>query len=205
MSPSSSKSATHERMQRVVRKTVMRQLRNNEEHKFLDASAGGNITVDYTGTINPVGLVTTGTGISNKIGSQIRPLYLELRAQLEATTALSVRYVVFSDTMTVAGATPLTSDVLSTTGSAFSTISPYNFENVITNKRFKIHHDITISGDPDGPGSVHYERRVPLGGIIGFQTGNVYYKNALWLLVISDNAVATGTQRWYTRLVFTDA
>ncbi len=183
---------------------IQRAIRKSEEVKFLDNSSGGNTTVDYTGLINNISLVTTGTGVSNKIGSSIHPRWLELRIVIDPTASNTWRYIVFQDTMAT-GAAPITSDVLSTVGSTYATVSPYNFENYRTNKRFKIHLDHTIGASTGGPGAISYTKRIPLGGFIGFQTGNVLYKNTLYILFISDSAAAVGVQRWYTRLCYTDA
>ncbi len=191
----------------VTKKQVRDMIKSTKqlaEMKFLDNSSGATVTYDWNGAIFSLSNVATGTGISNKIGSSIRPKRIELNCDASSSaTSLFFRFILFQDNEQL-GTTPAVTDILSTIGSSYAIVSPYNFEYAYTAKRFKILADKTLNVGTGGPANQLAKINRLMKGTISFQTGNVNGKNSLYLIVISDQSTAAGGVRWYSRLYFQD-
>jgi hypothetical protein len=183
---------------------IARYLRKHEEVKYSDGSPGATLSFDYTGVIYNLSNVPVSTSNISSIGNQISPRWYEIRAKMEVSAVCSYRFLVFQDTQNL-GSSPATSDVIQSVTTAYAPVSALNFDNTVTQKRFKILLDKTFALDPDSNGALQFKRRIPLSGTIGRVTGATSGKNSLFLLIISDTSSPTGNLWAYWRLAFTDA
>lgn len=167
---------------------------------YNDASSGATTTYDWTGVVHDITGIAVGAGPTGRTTSRVHLRSIELRATWLQSNAYHFRFVLVQDTMG-SGTTPSPSDILQTVGGVFSVISPYNFDQVVAAHRFRIlcdHHVYPNEGSSTGP-IKFFEVSKKLRGEMDFVGGNDT-RNALYLMVVSDQSTAVGAVRWYTRV-----
>jgi len=172
---------------------------NNIEYKIHELT--NNASYDYNGTVSSLlsGL-SQGTQDTQRIGDSMKNQNLTFRFYTSRNTADSiVRIMVIRDDQNKISAV---TDVLQASGSAFSVLSPKNYD-----KRFqsKILYDRTFVLDVDQT-TIKREMVIPLGFHSQFQSGGTTINTGDIKLLIVSNLVTSNlpSVAWYSRVTFTD-
>lgn len=172
----------------------------NTEYKIHDYQATYTNTITYGGTVSSLVAIGQGAAQSQRVGDSIKLQNLMLRMSLgELTNKHRLRVIIFNDKN---GDTVSTAaDMLQTTGSAYSVISPKYYPERF---RTKILYDRVFSFDADEEFQV-YRKLIPLNFHVNYSPGTTsVYTNNLKILLINDSATGVGDHRVFARITYTD-
>lgn len=195
-----------------IRKVVKSELKKEIEHKWYDRWSTGNADNSALAIASPMTGFVRGTGVSNYIGSSIRPTSLEIRGQLLATDAPAniMRMTIIQDRTTSAGG-PTLGTLYNTALGAPPIFAPFNkdFSDTYTLIKDKI---FLLTND--GAGASNFLPRNFRIFISGKKLRNLKFtvaagtadSGAIWICFVSDSSVAAHpTWNMTTRLNYTDA
>lgn len=175
-----------------------------EEKYFDQIQAFNPITA---GNMVCISDITRGVEVTQRVGNEVYLKHLEVRLSAylnSSTTRASIRYIFFVDTMGVNQPSP--PDLLDNglLGTAYTDISPYNWDY---RKRFRIKRDKVLSLTRGGPNEYLQESfTIPLN-IKGYNIGaGTTFKNAVYIFIVGSetNVLNLSTFQYGIRLHYTD-
>lgn len=174
----------------------------NCEKKYADIAYSGGI--DYNGAINLITNIAQGSDVGNRDGNSIlvRSLNFKQVWRIVGTTDTNVRTIIFLDTQNT-GSAPTVSDVLQAIGTVTAPLSPLQVDHLT---RYKILGDYKFILSVNDKSSREIARYMKLYFHEKF-TGPLatdIYKNALYVLNISDKIASVPTVEAYHRLGYYD-
>lgn len=171
----------------------------NSELYTADTTA--NINPSSTGSIIPLNEIAQGDDVGNRTGNSIlaKSLLIRIIAAMNATAITTfVRIIVFQDTSSL-GTLPTVGDVLQTV----STTAPLDVDHF---GRYVILRDKLLSMDDSSRQTFNLKWFLRLNTHIKFTgtTASDYYKNSLFMLILSDQATNTPSLEYNVRLRYHD-
>lgn len=183
---------------KTLAKRVAR-IESQVDKKAFDYSTAG--AIDYSGSVNYLSGLTTGSNFVDRIGDIIKPTYLDYKVVWYAHASAvdsTCRTIIFQDTSNQ-GTSPTPAEVLNTITSPLAVISPFVFQY---KSRFKVLFDKKISLSSNRVG--HITARIPASKMnhIHYSGSTTGIKGSLYCLNICDKVVNTPTISMYSRLSF---
>lgn len=171
----------------------------NVEHQKVDQQV--NTTISNTPNITHITAIAVGDAEGSRTGNSVLLKYLYLKHYYTINTSANftrLRVVVVRDKQQIADTAPAYTDVYETT----STISLLNKNTV---GRFDILYDRLVNMDAQRP-SASWDKYIRLNSHVRYNgTANTdQQKGAIYLMVVSDQAVNTPTAVIQTRLMYID-
>lgn len=174
----------------------------NCEKKYADLSYSGSI--DYNGAINLITNIPQGSDVGNRDGNSIlvRSLNFKQVWRMTGTTDTNVRTIIFLDTSNT-GSAPTVTDVLQYVGSVTAPLSPLQVDHLT---RYKILRDFKYILSTNDKSSREIAQYIKLYFHEKFTGPNAtdIYKNAVYVLNISDKIASLPTVEAYHRLGYYD-
>lgn len=187
------------------------------EMYYLDTPAPGGVgtTISWAGNIDLVSGIAQGDDNNNRSGNVVTARSLEIRADiwgngLDLFNGVVVRALLVQDKENT-GTAPTVADILQVTGTTQSVVSPYHVDhlpryNIMMDRvlTFKAHNSLTATTYiPDRHQLI---KKIRLNSKLHFTANGAtnVYKNALYLVFISDSATNDPQVTWYTRLGYND-
>lgn len=183
-----------------IMKTVGRmQSMINSERKYVDITDSSSPS--NTGTINLVNQIAQGDDVNQRDGNSILCSYIKHRmvAKINTTaTSTSFRILLVLDTANQ-GTTPAVADILQTV----STTSNINVDN---SKRFWFLYDKLTTLDINGDRSWSCDELIPVNKHMRYSASGqtTVLQNAIYHVMVSDEATLTPTTASTTRVAFYD-
>lgn len=175
----------------------------NCEKKYHDVLSSGSI--DYNGTVTILSGIAQGDSATQRDGDSLLCNSLLVRGEYKidsgatGNTSQMLRVIYFIDKNKTT-ATPTGTDILQSAGTVWAPFSPLN---KAMDGRFKILRDRTICLNVQNPTFATKEYiKLPRHHVK--YDGAVISKGQIYVMVISDQLVATPTYELYTRLGFYD-
>jgi len=175
----------------VTKQAVKQMLQARFERKQFTSAISANITLTTAGALVYLNPIDQGSDINNRDGDTIQAKHLRLHLTCFNTTATqgsSIRVIIFSDTMSVAGGI-VVGDVLETANYT-SPVSALSMQR----NRFHIYYDKTESQVTTASNQeINMIANFPINRKIYFSgvTGSTAFagKNSLFMLVIGSNGL----------------
>lgn len=196
----------------TMAKKALDSLRTGEEMKFCDVQNNAG-AVSFAGQINALISVGQGSDINQRVGDKITLKHLNIKgtvaynAAAGALGANQVCIMVICDTQNN-GAAPAVTDVLS--NSAVGTVCAPNAPSVMTNHgRFRIVKRELFTVGGAGPNMLTFDwfirpRRHQQNVFFNGTLGTSYYKNAYYIIAITDVNVNDPYIGWFSRAAYVD-
>lgn len=171
----------------------------NSEKYYADVT--GASAPDYNGAVVLVNNIAQGDDVNGRSGNSIlvKSIYLQAQGNIHASaTNTFLRYILLCDTQCL-GTAPTASDILATVGSGSATMAPLNVDHT---PRYRILMDKRIALNQAFKTDFTFHKFIKL------QTHSKYtgssatdvYKNAFYLVMISNEQTNTPTAGYYLRI-----
>lgn len=186
----------------------IRKLERKQEKKFHEIALTTIVDVSDIGVVTPLCLIAAGSGIVNRDGNVVAPLFLLMTFRwigVAAATSEIYRTIIFKDRKQVASTTPTVLEVLRLA----HPLSLFATENI---GRFQILYDQCFTGPGDASVLQSYavKLRIKTYGTMGFinNLATSISENGIYMLSVTNQTVVGGTEpsvNFTSRLVFTDS
>lgn len=184
---------------------IKKYMLNPEKNNF--DTSGAALTIATTWTIENMSNIAEGDDNINRTGRSVKFLGLNFRGGVTLGTTATLpsrcRIVLFIDTMQIGSAGDPGATVIFNTNNIDSQRNQQGSPG-----RFKFLYDRTISLSPGGVETMHFIVKRPLNiltkyiGTTGVDASN--YKNAIYLMYVTDNATVAPVISYTNRLWFID-
>lgn len=179
---------------------------NKPEVKYRDIDS--RPSVGTTGIAQNISQVAEGTGENERIGRDIKAVYLSIRGQVvlhPSASNTTMRVCIVRDYSNNPGTVALV-DVLNTAGASSALQYPFAPPNSDNKKRFKILASQIVAPNDSASLAIPIKFFIKLRGDIAFDgpLATDYASGQLYIVAVSNDAVNTPTLGYSSRLAYRD-